>query len=268
MLKRILTGIVLIAAVVGFFFLRTVDYRLFRILIFIFCTLGSIEMVRAFKDKLSFAQKILIIVFAVAVVPIYWFFNVLGVMILFCSTVVLIFMMLVFDYRHQTPDNAGITLVCLCYPSMFLLSMLLVNDFGAEKLIALILIFIISPFADTFAYFVGSLCKGPKLCPNVSPKKTISGAIGGLLGGVGGAIALYFIMKPELNLNYPALYIAMVGLLGSAITMVGDLVESIIKRNLGIKDMGNILPGHGGILDRIDGIIFASCFIYLAFAII
>ena len=129
------------------------------------------------------------------------------------------------------------------------------------------LIFIISPCSDTFAYLVGSLIGGKKMCPKISPKKTISGGIGGIIGGITGSIVVYFIMKGSLNysLDIPAVvYFAAIGLIASLLTEFGDLVESVIKRKLGIKDMGKILPGHGGMLDRIDSIVFACPFICLA----
>ena len=90
---------------------------------------------------------------------------------------------------------------------------------------------------------------------------------GGIIGGITGSIVVYFIMKGSLNYSFdiPAVvYFAAIGLIASLLTEFGDLVESVIKRKLGIKDMGKILPGHGGMLDRIDSIVFACPFICLA----
>jgi phosphatidate cytidylyltransferase len=151
--------------------------------------------------------------------------------------------------------------------------MALANNFANNSLVALLLMFIVPPFADMFAYWVGITLKGKKLCPKISPKKTISGAIGGLIGGVIGAIALYFIAKATgilvYNYVFPGwLAFGLIGLGGAFLCELGDLIESVIKRQLGIKDMGNLIPGHGGVMDRVDSIIFTAPFIYLIFVLI
>lgn len=106
--------------------------------------------------------------------------------------------------------------------------------------------------SDTVAYFTGRLIGGAKLAPTISPKKTISGAIGGLLGAamVGFLIAYYVGCGGSL---YGILWGAILG----CMAQLGDLSESFIKRRLDVKDTGNILPGHGGVLDRFDGLLLA-----------
>ena len=99
---------------------------------------------------------------------------------------------------------------------------------------------------------------GPKLIPEISPKKTVSGAIGGLLGGMIGAIVTYLLLKNTFVYHLsvsPYLYFALVGLIGAFLTEIGDLVESFLKRQLGVKDSGKIFPGHGGMLDRLDSVL-------------
>jgi phosphatidate cytidylyltransferase len=101
---------------------------------------------------------------------------------------------------------------------------------------------------DIFAYFAGRSIGGPKLAPKISPNKTWAGLIGGMAGaGVVGAIAAYLF---ELDLLF-MLAGAPMGLLAQ----LGDLYESRVKRRLGVKDSGSILPGHGGVLDRVDGLL-------------
>lgn len=119
------------------------------------------------------------------------------------------------------------------------------------------LIFIISFGTDTFAYIVGNLIGKRKLSPNVSPNKTVEGSIGGIIG----AIVLALIYSNINNIAKP-MDIIIIGLLGSIISQVGDLTASKIKRQAGIKDYGFIMPGHGGVLDRFDSIIFATPVIY------
>lgn len=112
---------------------------------------------------------------------------------------------------------------------------------------------------DTGAYFAGRALGRHKLHPKVSPKKTVEGAIGGILASVGGG----FLMVAVLDLPLPALQTALFSAIGGALGQLGDLAESLIKRSFGVKDSGAILPGHGGMLDRVDGVIFAFPFFAL-----
>ncbi|MDR7856234.1 phosphatidate cytidylyltransferase [Tissierella sp.] len=119
------------------------------------------------------------------------------------------------------------------------------------------LIFIIAFGTDTFAYLTGNLFGKRKLCPKVSPNKTIEGFVGGIFGSciLLIAYAMYF------NIN-PIWKIIVLSIVCSVIAQLGDLVASKIKRISGIKDYGSIMPGHGGILDRFDSIIFTAPVIY------
>lgn len=269
MLKRIITGLCFIGFIVGFFFLRKIDRAFFELFAFIFLILGCLEMLNALKDKISLPQKIAVLVFALALVPLYHYFKTQGVMYLFIgAALVLLLLMVVFNDSLEGLSYAALTMF---YPCLLLLSFLYLNDLPQNSTLALVMVFTISPCADTLAYAVGITFKGKKLCPNISPNKTISGAVGGLIGGVLGALVLYFIFKDSIIYGggFPlAALIILVGLAAAFLTEAGDLVESIIKRRIGIKDMGKILPGHGGVLDRIDGIIFCSWFIYAVFSII
>lgn len=107
--------------------------------------------------------------------------------------------------------------------------------------------------ADTLAYFTGKTFGGPKLAPKISPGKTWSGFAGGLIGGV--AIA-WGVMKTVGYSPKPSFFVVVALLVLSS--QVGDLAESALKRRFNVKDSGTIIPGHGGVLDRIDGLVFAS----------
>lgn len=122
---------------------------------------------------------------------------------------------------------------------------------------------------DTCAYFAGSFLGKHKLCPKISPKKTVEGAIGGVIGCVIANVILYavynnFIFENPVN-NYAPIAVASV--ITSVVGMCGDLTASLIKRNYGIKDFGNLIPGHGGIMDRFDSIMFVSAAFYAVFNI-
>lgn len=107
--------------------------------------------------------------------------------------------------------------------------------------------------ADIGAFAVGSTLKGPKLWPRFSPNKTWSGFVGGLAAAMGAGSLMAWISAFELNIWAAAL----IGLTVGLATMAGDLWESAIKRRFGVKDSGDLIPGHGGLLDRVDGLMFA-----------
>ncbi|MFD2585417.1 phosphatidate cytidylyltransferase [Croceitalea marina] len=119
-------------------------------------------------------------------------------------------------------------------------------------------IFILIWVSDTFAYLVGKTLGRTKLYPSISPKKTVEGSLGGLIFAL---IAAYFLAKYEttLSLNQWLILATVIVVTGG----LGDLLESKFKRIAGVKDSGAILPGHGGILDRLDSLVFAAPFAYL-----
>lgn len=130
----------------------------------------------------------------------------------------------------------------------------------------MILVFVplgISFGSDTFALFAGLLFGRHKLTP-VSPKKTVEGAVGGLLGGVIGLLTVKIAALVLLGLPFLTWgQLLFIGLVGSAVSQIGDLSFSVIKREFGVKDYGKLLPGHGGVLDRFDSVTFVSPFVWV-----
>lgn len=116
-----------------------------------------------------------------------------------------------------------------------------------------LMLFAVAWAADIAAFLVGSLLKGPKLWPRFSPNKTWSGFVGGLVAAMLAGAA--FGQFSDIRLTTPAA--ALIGFLGGLATMAGDLWESMLKRRFGVKDSGDLIPGHGGLLDRVDGLMFA-----------
>ena len=117
----------------------------------------------------------------------------------------------------------------------------------------IVYLFIVVWSVDIFAYFAGRRFGGPKLAPNISPKKTWSGFIGGVTAGtIAGALFGWFLGLQTL------IFIVIVSLLLGAFSQMGDLFESVIKRQYKVKDASNLIPGHGGLLDRVDGLLFAA----------
>jgi phosphatidate cytidylyltransferase len=129
------------------------------------------------------------------------------------------------------------------------------------------LIFIGAWSTDTFAFAVGSLMGKHKLCARISPKKTIEGSIGGIVGCIVSFIIYGYLIYffKGYHINYISLSI--LGMLCSIISQIGDLSASVIKRQLDIKDFGEIMPGHGGVLDRFDSVIFAAPLVYYFLAL-
>ena len=129
----------------------------------------------------------------------------------------------------------------------------LVRIHGGEKGRFFILIpFVLAFLSDTGAYFVGLKFGKHKLAPVISPKKTIEGVVGGVLGAIVGMIIYCAVLQLCFNMQVNYLYAVVYGIFGSAAGVFGDLCFSVIKRQTGIKDYGNLIPGHGGILDRFD----------------
>lgn len=286
MLKRTITGIGIVIVTVGFFlckyfldmpvfegvFLKpvTVGDMLFDLFILIMAVVSTYEYERAFSDKLLKTEKVIIFIYPFAVYISYcfkglgWAFG--AMLFLF----LLLLAQLVFEYDKISLESIGISLFTMIYPSTILVSLLVINRYPTLE--PLLMVFAITPCADTFAYFVGSIVKGKKLCPNISPNKTVSGFIGGLFGGMIASLLVYFIFTEKgaifNSVFLEVLLFAGAGIACALLTAYGDLVESVIKRKLGIKDMGRILPGHGGMSDRIDGLTFAAPVISFVFTIL
>lgn len=126
-----------------------------------------------------------------------------------------------------------------------------------------LLIYGVPAIADTAAYFIGSAIGKHKLCPNISPKKTIEGAVGGVLIAALSPLLfglIFYYAYGNIKVNWVVLPI--IGLVNALISILGDLLFSVIKRKCGVKDYGSIMPGHGGMLDRFDSLILCVPFVY------
>lgn len=114
--------------------------------------------------------------------------------------------------------------------------------------------------SDTTAFFIGRAWGKHQFAPHISPKKTWEGAVGGVIGAI--IVSLFFILPTPLRLPMNWGQAILLGLLASIFGQLGDLVESLLKRNMGVKDSGRLIPGHGGVLDRIDSIVFTGVVVY------
>ncbi len=158
-------------------------------------------------------------------------------------------------------------LFSILLPGLCIVSLSLIQPLSVQR--TLIGLFIIVPvLGDTMAYFVGSRVGGPKLCPYVSPNKTVSGALGGLVGSVAGALLVCLISNllcgPATQPLLPTWWqCLLIGFFGGLASQLGDLFASLIKRHCNIKDFSNLFPGHGGMMDRLDSLLFMAIIIFV-----
>lgn len=292
MLKRLLTGIGYLAVLAVFFLLKIyVVSELFDILILAFTGFGAYEMLRAFGEKICTAQKAIAFAFSLLVVITYAVCDIVftraatGLPNYAMFITFLVFLLgvgcllgaLVFWHENVSLQSTGYACLCLLYPSLFTLALTVCNHFPHYSELAILFVFIVCPFSDSLAFVFGKLFGKIlpfKMSPTVSPNKTVIGGVGGLVGGALGAFLIFLIhyglLAPEAT-EYRWIdltFFVGIGILTAAFTEFGDLVESAVKRKLEIKDMGKILPGHGGVLDRIDSALYASVVVCLAFFIL
>jgi len=174
-------------------------------------------------------------------------------------------------------DNMVASAFPMLYPGLFFSLMVSLQDLNCRfaATLALALTFFVASVNDVFALFVGVKFGKHRLSPEISPKKSIEGSIGGLAActlfsialptAFNAAAAAFPALNPTGAVLPPLWAFAVFGLIAGALSQVGDLVASLIKRHCGIKDFGAIFPGHGGMMDRMDGILFCGAACYLFF---
>jgi phosphatidate cytidylyltransferase len=154
----------------------------------------------------------------------------------------------------------GITCFGALYPSLPLTFLLLIrHGRGATALAGFALVLfplVLTWICDTFAYMVGSQFGGPKMAPVLSPKKTWSGAVGGAVGAVLAAVLLGLVVVNRVGWSFTIPQLLGLGLVVGVAAQVGDVAESLLKREAGVKDSSDLIPGHGGVLDRLDSLYF------------
>jgi phosphatidate cytidylyltransferase len=183
-------------------------------------------------------------------------------LLVYIAYTVLLMMGAVFSKGKVKIADAAISAVTTVYISFGFSSLILLRD-KEYGMILFILALLIPWVSDAMAYFVGVFFGRHKLIPDVSPKKTIEGAIGGIVGVC--VIVAIFGLIMQFGFNKAPNYVLLMVLafVGGLLGMCGDLIASLIKREYGIKDYGNLFPGHGGVMDRFDSIIAVSSFMYV-----
>lgn len=181
-------------------------------------------------------------------------------MVIFLMSLLAQYVFMFPQYKTEQISNA---IMCMIYAGVMLSYLYLVRE-GDNGAYTVWLIFLGSWGSDTCAYLFGIAFGKRKMAPVLSPKKSVEGAIGGVLGAaaLGAGYAAIFADKLQMSIN-PIIAFAIICAVGALISMVGDLAASAIKRNHDIKDYGTIIPGHGGIMDRFDSVIYVAPIIWI-----
>lgn len=277
MLKRAVTAIILVGYAFAMLYLGTaVHYGFLDALIMSFAFVGTYEMYHTFRRseyKNSWGAPLLL---CVAMYPLWYFLGYKGILIALSLSICLALAVFTFKAEMELKDLLA-TIFSLIYPmALVSLAFALSREFPCGGTFAISFAIFLPVFSDTFAYLVGSTLGKRKLCPSISPKKTVAGAIGGLLGSV--LCAVTFFLLFDLYAVIPVGYVTfsdsvavravvfvVLGIVGGVLAEIGDLAASRIKRTMNIKDFGNIFPGHGGVLDRLDSIMFTLVMFFTAF---
>ncbi len=277
MLKRAVTAIILVGYAFAMLYLGTaVHYGFLDALIMSFAFVGTYEMYHTFRKseyKNSWGAPLLL---CVAINPLWYFLGYKGILIALSLSICLALAVFTFKAEMELKDLLA-TIFSLIYPMAIVsLAFALSREFPCGGTFAISFAIFLPVFSDTFAYLVGSTLGKRKLCPSISPKKTVAGAVGGLLGSV--LCAVTFFLLFDLYAVIPVGYVTfsdsvavravvfvVLGIVGGVLAEIGDLAASRIKRTMNIKDFGNIFPGHGGVLDRLDSIMFTLVMLFTAF---
>lgn len=248
MKQKVLTGTLLVGILGPILYFGGLA---FDVLVILFLFLGSLEIADIYKKEWpSFMRWLVVIItFGVAFAPIEYF------MVTLVSLLILLFTLSVLF------ENIHFFSITYLFVMLTIVALAVKGFIYFESLSSLVIFYVAvaTYMADTAAYFVGVTMGKHKLAPRVSPNKTIEGAVGGWLFGSIATFAFgYFMLMDILGFNI----ILLTSILLPFVGMLGDLAFSLIKRHYQIKDFGSLFPAHGGVLDRIDSLLFASVFFY------
>lgn len=218
----------------------------------------SIVLKKKQSQYIGFGYLACFLISLIHIVPRQYIIITIGVLV--PTSILLLFMQVIISNMKTTIKDIAITLFGICYIPLFLMYMPLLM--GSENGKLLVWFIIIAAWGtDIFAYIVGRTI-GKHKFSKISPNKSIEGCIGGIIGAVTLTLVYTLGINTYLGMNINYLIIGLISCLLSIIGQLGDFSASSIKRYVGIKDFSNLLPGHGGMLDRIDSLIFIAPFAY------
>jgi phosphatidate cytidylyltransferase len=259
LLPSILVSLLLLTLIFGSIYLQPL---LFLALICIVISLGVRELTQAYRTGGIELPDLPIIAAALIILLASWFGDTEGLAVSTGLIIpILMFLLLLISQKDfiKRSTSAVFSVFYLAVLGGFIL-LLANNPDGGERILALVILIACN---DTFAYFAGIIFGKHKMAPSISPKKSWEGLIGGLIASlIGGALIFHYTFDVAWYVG------SAIGLMTVVTATCGDLIESAIKRDLAIKDMSNLLPGHGGIMDRLDSALFTAPAVWFAFELI
>lgn len=277
MLKRTVFGLLAAAFAIGIIVLRNTPALVIVITILTVMAAREIEKVIGVKNK---AIYFISLIFS-GCIPVYYEYrtelaalgftvNTSVVMVIYC---VALFMLMLTDFENTKFEEVASVIIATTFVPWGFSTLIMFNSmdetypelFDAHYNLFFILFGLFAAWiSDAMAYFTGRFLGKHKMCPHISPKKTIEGAIGGILGGVISCVILFFVFDKNYFTVHTIniVWVICVSAFLSFVGMCGDLTASVVKRNFGVKDFGNILPGHGGVMDRFDSGLFVLTMLY------
>jgi phosphatidate cytidylyltransferase len=262
LIKRVLVGAAGIPVLLFLFHKGGYFFYGFSIVVEILCLY---EFYNMFRNKSIFPLRFISIILFTALLSISFLLpgHSEYIVMLFLLFTLLIFSFEIFRKEKRNPFNSFISIAGFIYitvPFIFLNLFYKNENILSGNINIVIYIFVLIWVCDTFAYFGGRLFGKHKLSP-ISPKKTIEGGLTGLVFTIGASLIFHFILPDRLNISDALITGFIIGIFGQ----IGDLFESMLKRYCDVKDSSDIIPGHGGVLDRFDSLIFVTPMIYFYF---
>lgn len=246
---RIISAIILAILVLA---ITWIGGQTFTLLWAVIAFLILFEFNRMCAKSMSFANRITAFIALILIVASWLIGDRQTAIVLFCSGFIVLALWQMFISRSMWAALG------LAYAALPFFAMSDLRSDNHNGFIVILLLYFCVWGADVFAYFAGRTIGGPKLAPSISPNKTWAGFIGSLVG----ALLLSYLVDLAAGFE-PILVFFIIMLLAAVVSQLGDLMESSIKRKFGVKDSGALIPGHGGVLDRVDGLVVAAVFIWL-----
>lgn len=262
MVKRFLTGfIALLLFVPVLYFSETIAFPIIIGLLSAFSVYEFAACIGFFSKKMNYLLPVVLMAF---LAPITARIEPNWLILLGFLVFIYLLFLTVFGYDKIHIDSISTLLYGFIYTAVGFAFLVMVRDMAPERYL---LIFIAAWCTDTFAYMGGRLFGKRKLCPNLSPKKTVAGAVSGIVGTVCGFV-VFGIITVSLGGSFNFVKYCIFAVLGSVVAQIGDLSASAIKRHYGVKDYGSLFPGHGGVIDRFDSVLPLSLGAYLALSLV
>jgi phosphatidate cytidylyltransferase len=259
LIPSILVSLTILAAVFGGL---KVKPDIFAAIVWLAVVLAVRELVRAFKSAGIELPELPMQIASTGILAATWYKGIDGLAVSLAIAIPNVVVFLLFQSPKDFVKRSSSSVFALFYIP-FLAGFILLLAHQTEPLKKIFTLAVLVSFNDTFAYFSGVLFGKHLMAPHVSPKKTWEGLIGAIIATTVGASFVFVYV-----LNDRWWFGGIVGVLGVVTATCGDLIESAVKRDLQIKDMGSILPGHGGVLDRIDSVLFTAPSVWFVFELI